>query len=107
MSANCLVLVRRPVVWTFNWYCCWLLIGRAPTRPIAATVLCAPTALMMSDGARSRLFSRLMSNQIRIEYFCRDSSAAWPTPVMRLISSMTLIVMKFAMKSTSCVFFGE
>ena len=93
MLENCLVLVSRPVVCTLSWYCCSWLIGRAPIRPIAATVLWAAIALVMSVGDRPRLLIRLMSNQTRMEYFCLLSRLAWPTPVIRLISSMTLIVM--------------
>ena len=42
-------------------------VGRAPMRPTGACTFCAWTAAMMSDGVRSRLVRRLVSNQIRIE----------------------------------------
>ena len=43
------------------------LVGRAPMRPTGACTFCCWIASMMSDGARSRLISRFMSNQTRIE----------------------------------------
>ncbi len=61
-------------------------------RPTAATVFCCAMAPVMSEGDRPRLVSRLVSNQIRIEYFCRDSSDAWPTPGVRETGSITLMV---------------
>ena len=93
MAPNCSGVTRRPWVCTLNWYCWSGPTGRAPIRPTAATVFCCATALVMSVGDRFRLVSRLLSNQIRIEYFCRDSRLAWPTPGVREIPSMTLIVM--------------
>ena len=41
--------------------------GAAPRRPIAAWLFCAWIAVVMSDGARFRLVSFAVSNQIRIE----------------------------------------
>lgn len=67
ISPNCFAVVRRPCVCTLNWNCCSSLIGRAPIRPTGACTLCAWIALITSDGAKLRLVSRCVSNQIRIE----------------------------------------
>ncbi len=67
MSPNCSGVTSRPCVCTLSWNCVASLVGRAPMRPTGACTFCARMASMMSDGARFRLISRLISNQMRIE----------------------------------------
>ena len=57
----------RPWVCTLSWNCVASLVGRAPMRPTGACTFCCWIAAMISDGARFRLVSRVMSNQTRIE----------------------------------------
>ena len=92
MLPNCSGVVSRPWVCRLNWNDTSDDTGRAPMRPIGATTFCAWIAVMMSCGARFRLVRRLVSNQIRMEYFSRLNRFAWPTPGVRLISSSTLMV---------------
>ena len=67
MWPNCSAVIRRPCVCTLSWNCVASLVGRAPMRPTGACTFCCWIAAMMSDGARFRLISRFMSNQMRIE----------------------------------------
>ena len=67
ISPNWVEVVSRPWVCTLNWNCCSSLIGRAPMRPTGACTLWARIAAITSEGARLRLVSRCVSNQIRIE----------------------------------------
>ena len=92
ISPNWSGVTRRPWVWTLNWNCWSSDAGRAPMRPTAATVFCDEIAVIRSVGARPSWVRRLVSNQTRIEYCCWLSRRAWPTPAMRLIASVTLIV---------------
>ena len=61
-------------------------------RPTGATTFCAWIAFTTSAGVRLRLVRRWLSNQMRIEYFCWLNSEACPTPLIREISSSTLMV---------------
>ena len=67
ISPNSAGDVSRPFVCRLIWNCVSSLVGRAPTRPTGACTFCCWIARMMSLGARLRLISRLVSNQIRIE----------------------------------------
>ncbi len=58
---------RRPLVCRLIWNCVSSLVGRAPTRPIAACTFCAWIAAMMSDGVSPSSISRSVRNQMRIE----------------------------------------
>ncbi len=64
---NCSGVVSVPCVWTLSWNCWSLATGRAPMRPTGACTFCAWMACTTSDGARLRLDSRWVSNQMRIE----------------------------------------
>ncbi len=64
---NCSGVVSVPCVCTLSWNCWSLGTGREPIRPTGAWTFCDWIACTTSDGARLRLVSRWVSNQMRIE----------------------------------------
>ncbi len=68
MAPNCSVSARRPGTSTVNWKLWPDGVGGMPICPAATCWLCCLTALITSEGTRSRARSCSGSSQIRMLY---------------------------------------